>query len=303
MDVAGRSLHDLISTSAQPESGVRPRLALVAVGAMTDSMVFLHGTHRPECVATVDKTFDYHTVQLMTRGTVELSYDTNRYRMAGTWLWPCFPGPHIRFREWPIGRSWDHRHLAVTGPRVADWDTAGLWPRTPRQITGSQSEDLAATFDEMIALSRRPERRARRRAANLLERLLLDWADARGAVDEHEPSWQSAVMTALAAPEPPDYEQLAEEANLSLSSLRRTFRAATGSSLHDFRLECRVLEARRQLGTTDDPIKVVAQRLGYLDVFYFTRQFTQRVGMSPAAYRRARQGTTLDAPTSERPPA
>ncbi len=75
---------------------------------------------------------------------------------------------------------------------------------------------------------------------------------------------------------------------MSLSTLRRRFQQATGGSLHDFHLESKVLAAQRQLEISDDPIKVVAERLGYRDVFYFTRQFTQRVGVSPAEYRRVR---------------
>jgi len=255
-----------------------------------DDVVFLHASNRPECIATVDKRFAYYTLQLMTRGSVSLSYDARQYALSDIWLWPCFPGPHIRFHETPTGRSWNHRHIAVTGPRITYWDEIGFWPRTPWKITRAQSDGFAAAFDEMIALSRRPERRARRRAANILERLLLDWADGQGSADDHSPSWLPGVMAALMAPGDPDYDALATEAGVSISTLRRLFQQATGSSPHDFRLEHRVLEARRLLGISNDPIKVIAQRLGYRDVYYFTRQFSQRVGMSPAAYRRARLG-------------
>jgi hypothetical protein len=56
-------------------------------------------------VATVDKRFTYHTVQLMTRGEVELFYDDERHLMDGVWVWPCQPGPHIRFHLSPPARS------------------------------------------------------------------------------------------------------------------------------------------------------------------------------------------------------
>lgn len=257
---------------------------------MTDSTTFLHSGHRPDCIDTVDKHFGYHTVQLMVRGSVELFYGTTRYEMDGPWLWPCFPGPLIRFHEWPRGQAWDHRYVAVTGPRVADWDAAGLWPRVPLQVRGDQAEGFADTLTEVIVLSHRPERRARLRAANVLERFLLDWADEWNVTDPAVPSWLPQVMAALSGPGTPDYSELAQAAHMSLTTLRRRFRQATGGSLHDYHLEARVLEARRLLGTTEDPVKVVAERLGYRDVFYFTRQFSQRVGVSPAEYRRTRQG-------------
>lgn len=254
----------------------------------TDSTVFLHGGHREECIDTVDKRFGYHTVQLMTRGSVELFYGTTRHEMHGPWLWPCFPGPRIRFHEWPRGQAWEHRWLAVSGPRVADWDAAGLWPRVPLPLRADRTEQFVDTLSEAIRLSRRPERRARIRAANVLERFLLDWADERNTADPDVPSWLPQVMSVLASGQLPDYHAVARDVNMSLSTLRRRFRQATGGSLHDFHLESKVLSAQRQLELSDDPIKVVAERLGYRDVFYFTRQFTQRVGVSPAEFRRVR---------------
>ena len=52
----------------------------------------------------------------------------------------------------------------------------------------------------------------------------------------------------------------------------------------------RIAEARRLLGETDEPIKSIAKRLGYRDVFFFSRQFRSITGVPPAMYRRSRQG-------------
>jgi len=41
---------------------------------------------------------------------------------------------------------------------------------------------------------------------------------------------------------------------------------------------------------TDEPIKMIAARLGYNDVYFFSRQFRLITGVPPAIYRRSRQG-------------
>ena len=257
---------------------------------MRDELVFLHGGTSARCIATVDKRFDYHTVQLLTAGAVELYYDDQRFVLSDAALWPCYPGPYIRFHEWPRGHAWHHHYIAVTGPRVDAWVADGMWPTVPLPLDSGRADGFAEVLDEVVALSREPDRWPRRRAGNLLERLLLDWAQVARTPAPERPTWLDAVLARLAdTTAEPDYRDLAACANVSLSTLRRRFRESVGASLHDYRLECRTARARTLLGETDRPIKAIAAELGYCDVFYFTRQFKQLSGVTPAAYRRSRQ--------------
>lgn len=257
---------------------------------MLDDLIFLHGGHTPSCIASVDKRFDYHTLQLMTSGAVELFYGDRRYELSGVWMWPCYPGPHIRFHEWPRGRPWEHRYIALTGPRVATWEADGLWPLAPLAVGPDMVGSLTDLFDQAIELALRPGRWPLRRAANLIERLLLEWAEAARVASPGRPAWLEVVLRELSRVDRrPDYAELAALVGMSVTTLRRQFRRATGRTLHHYHLECRIAEARRLLGESDEPIKQIAHRLGYRDVFYFTRQFSQLTGASPATYRRSRQ--------------
>jgi AraC family transcriptional regulator of arabinose operon len=257
---------------------------------MADDLTFLHARHRPSCIASVDKRFDYYTLQLMTSGGIELSYDTRRYELDGAWTWPCYPGPWIRFHERPRGTAWEHRYVALSGPRVATWEADGLWPTEPQPVAPDEMDVLARLFDEVIDLSTSPGWWSRLRAVNVLERILLERAAATRPNPPAQPGWLSTVLDRLAqSGDDLDYTELARSVAMSLTTLRRRFRAATGQSLHQHRLEHRVARARQLLGTTDEPIKQIASTLGYRDVFYFTRQFTQFTGVSPALYRSSRQ--------------
>lgn len=255
---------------------------------MLDDLTFLHGSHQPECAAHLAKRFTYHTWQYMTRGEVALSYDDQAHSLGPGWLWPCHPGPWIRFEAEP-GRTWDHRHVAFRGPRVATWEADGLWPPPVGAVSACDRDRVAQIFDEVIRLAMQPGRWSRLRATNQLEGLLIEWAETTRTDPATGPAWLPHVLRRLAEPGEVDYRELADRANISLTTLRRRFREATGQSLHAHRLEVRVARARQLLGESDLPIKVISAQLGYEDVSWFTRQFRQFCGISPAAYRRSRQ--------------
>jgi AraC-like DNA-binding protein len=254
-------------------------------------LTFLHGTCQPRCIATVDKHFDYHVLQFMTAGGVELFYNQTRHEMNGAWMWSCQPGPQVRFHEWPPGSPWNHRYIAFSGPLTAKWQAQGLWLPGPEMVAAEDISELTIWFDQVLEHALRPGRLSRWRAINVLEAILLQRAQRRQTREARPPAWLARVTEELnRLDREPDYSRMARREGMSLTSLRRSFRAATGRSLHAFRLDCRIGEARRLLGETDLPLKQIAAALAYSDVFFFSRQFAQHVGVPPGAYRRSRQG-------------
>ena len=82
--------------------------------------------------------------------------------------------------------------------------------------------------------------------------------------------------------------ELAALVNLSPSHFAAMFRKSTGTSvLHQF-IAMKMTIARDMLDA-GYPISTVAQRLGFRDAFYFSRQFSRHHGMNPSAYRTERR--------------
>lgn len=73
---------------------------------------------------------------------------------------------------------------------------------------------------------------------------------------------------------------------LSERSFKRRFKQATGMSPIEYVLTLRLEEAKHILETTDEPVEAVAESVGYQDAGFFGRKFAQRVGLTPAQYRR-----------------
>ena len=80
-------------------------------------------------------------------------------------------------------------------------------------------------------------------------------------------------------------EALAGEACLSKYHFLRLFRGAYGNSPHQYMQQLRMEKARAILSQTDTPISDVADTLGFVNSQSFSRLFSQRMGVSPSAYR------------------
>ncbi|NJL30894.1 MAG: AraC family transcriptional regulator [Phycisphaerales bacterium] len=258
--------------------------------ASTD-ITFLHGQYVPRCTHYIDKVFaDYFTLQYMEQGAVALSIGNRRYALEGQWCWSCYPGPNIRFHVADGQRYWVHRWIAFSGPQVARWSAEGLFPIDPQAVLSDIS--FGKRFDSLLKFAHLADRWSTRKAVHLLEGLLINLAETR-QMDVNPEVWLAMILDQLEkhiTQGSPDYPKLAMQCNMDVSTLRRRFRKATGSTPHEHLIQLRISKARDLLTRSDKPLKVIAQNCGYHDVFFFSRQFKQWVGMPPARYRADRQG-------------
>lgn len=249
-------------------------------------LFFLAGQSVPRCTHNVDKYFKaYQTLQFMEAGEVTLTVGRRQYALNGRWFWSGFAGPRISFCPTKPGGTWVHRYVAFRGPLVQRWMDDGLFPVMPSAVAAG---DFGARFDDLLRMLHEPGRPAAARAALALEGILLDLSQAPAAAP---PTWVDVVQKELQRSDTPaDYERLANGLGLSVRSLRRHFRQQTGTSPHQYAIGRRITAARELLLSTDLPVKEVARRLGYADVFYFGRQFKRQTGVSPALFRKSREG-------------
>ncbi len=87
--------------------------------------------------------------------------------------------------------------------------------------------------------------------------------------------------------EPLTVSMLAREAAMSIRALQTGFKAATGNSLRDELIRCRLACAERLLEDTDLKIQAVAVECGLGDAKSLTRFFHQKHQQTPNAYRQA----------------
>ena len=85
-------------------------------------------------------------------------------------------------------------------------------------------------------------------------------------------------------------EQIAAEFDLSVSHFSRAFRISTGLPPHQWLLRQRVKAAQQLMTVRDLPLSEIAISAGFANQSHFTRVFSAVVGVSPAAWRREKQG-------------
>jgi AraC-like DNA-binding protein len=80
--------------------------------------------------------------------------------------------------------------------------------------------------------------------------------------------------------------RLAQLMDLSREHLARFFLAATGVSPSDYLTQHRLRLAAQALRSTDEKLESIARRSGFSGANYLVRAFRQRVGTTPARFRR-----------------
>lgn len=83
----------------------------------------------------------------------------------------------------------------------------------------------------------------------------------------------------------PSLSGFAAEYGYSADYLGRLFSKIIGISFSEYTANARINRARFLLASTDLPLDVIAENLGYYDVCYFSRQFRRLTGTSPGKYR------------------
>lgn len=80
--------------------------------------------------------------------------------------------------------------------------------------------------------------------------------------------------------------EIALHCKTSQSHLRSKFRSALGMTITEYRESLRIEEAKRMLSSSIFSNTEIAYKLGYSDLYHFTKAFKKRVGISPGKYAR-----------------
>jgi transcriptional regulator GlxA family with amidase domain len=81
-------------------------------------------------------------------------------------------------------------------------------------------------------------------------------------------------------------KQVVELSSIPERTLKRRFKAATGSTLIDYIQNLRIEEAKRLLESGQKPVDEISVEVSYEDPSFFRRLFKRRTGLTPSQYRR-----------------
>ena len=85
--------------------------------------------------------------------------------------------------------------------------------------------------------------------------------------------------------QPFDFEEYCRTTGMSYHNFRREFKRITGFSPSRYQMQLKINEACRLLQYTHLSVGDISARLGFESIFYFSRLFKQKTGVSPLNYR------------------
>jgi AraC-like DNA-binding protein len=252
-------------------------------------LIFMHARMGSERQDRVDKHYDgYHVLIYIPDGGVELFYDDEHCDIKNPTFFPAYPGRRIRYHSLDPAKPWKECFVAFRGELVEDWKSRGLWPFSPVAAPDNPAkrEELSDLLIRLVKLSQSTSRLHKEQGKALLEYLVLRINELQAGSDEsawsRELKWKIlGSVTAI------DYDALAKEMMMSVDGMRRKFKSHSGQTMHDYWIDCRIGKARELLADRKLSIKKIANRLGYKDIYYFSRQFRSKTGIPPATYRKS----------------
>jgi AraC family transcriptional regulator len=236
--------------------------------------------------ATITRVIDgVHSRKALRRGTVTLALATDRVQFS--WDSP-FDVIHVYIHPESLRRYADEQRLPAGPVQLNDFFCIDEpWLAGYFQMLASErndgTESLAQFLDASEALLLRH-----------LVRCHSSLAQAAPPSTDHAKAnpLRPTVMRRIEAhvcahlADEIHLASLAELANVSVDHFLRSFRAAAGTTPHQYVLGLRLAKASSMLRDTVLPIATIAAQCGFQSASHFSVAFSDRFGMRPSHYRR-----------------
>ena len=211
---------------------------------------------------------------------------------ACVWMQPGHQYEATQDLATPLGVNYIHFRPQKSGRNLplSDFDP-------PFEIMRTRQLDLVdAMMRRVIELQAEPEPAAAGVAAELMGALLMELArehagtpgmEAPG-LDQHHRDiiLQTATQIRESPGQVPAIAALARQAGYSVDHFSRIFLKVVGVRPQDYIIGAKIERARQLLSESDLTIGMIAEALGFRDIFFFSRQFRQKAGQTPTEFRR-----------------
>lgn len=165
----------------------------------------------------------------------------------------------------------------------------------PFETMRTRQLDLVDTLMRRV-IELRPEPDAAGVASELMGALLMELVREHAAtpgleasgLDQHHRDviLQAAAQIRESPGRAPTIAALARKAGYSVDHFSRVFLKVIRVRPQDYVINAKIERARQLLSESDLTIGMIAEALGFRDIFFFSRQFRQKTGQTPTEFRR-----------------
>ena len=156
----------------------------------------------------------------------------------------------------------------------------------PHYIRHADSPELLFYLKRLLAIYEEDEL-AQERCSALLTLLLCELSRANPAARTHDCIEQVRELIRRDPAAKYTVAEFAKMVHLNASYLSTLWKRECGVPLSEYRRTCQLELAQSLLADPKLSIRDTADRASFCDVYYFSRIFRKRIGMTPSDYRRA----------------
>jgi AraC-like DNA-binding protein len=200
-----------------------------------------------------------------------------------------FPDLAHRYRR-GRGLRWAESWLVFNGNVFRQLERDSLISRDRPILSPGLRPDLIREFDALVDEFSGDRRAGDAVLAARVHLLLTHLVEADAAARQHPQTVERmAIATSMLEEHldrPLDLSEIAAAIGLGYENFRKLFTRELGIPPARYRTVRRIDRAKALLAETDDGIARIAERLGYCDVYFFSRQFKQIAKQTPGAFRR-----------------
>ncbi len=223
---------------------------------------------------------------LVLSGKGTLTINDKKYRIEGGQGF-LIPDEVLAYYEADQDDPWSYMWIHVAGPKANEaFQMAGITAKHPIFIPSGDIKPLYNLFTDLIAHNDR-EHYCMARTYEILDFIVANSTNKVPSQVNRQLDYVRKVVkyVQLKYNEQIHVEEIAAMFGLNRSYLSRLFKEATGRTIQDYILSCRMNEAKSYLSSKQYSIQYVAYAVGYNDTFTFSKAFKRYTGLSPSEFK------------------
>lgn len=204
------------------------------------------------------------------------------------------PGNWHRYRPAPK-TGWVENYIGLEGPMAEHLFQQFIFANAPAVIQCGFREEIIDSFYRIFHLLQLEEPGYQQVASGLIVKLLghliamekqrnFSGKRIEEVIKKIRFQMREQVESTI------DLRILAEQQHIAYPYFRKMFKKYTGISPHQYVLDLKIMRAKEMLLTSERSVKEISFALGFQSIYYFSRLFKQKTGVSPSTLRKSMQG-------------